>query len=105
MKNLIAFWLLFLSFSAFSQSPDKLWYNQPAQYFEESLVLGNGSGCEEQQRREVLMQRIDQLNRRYGSGTVRWAACGLQSNWMMRRDKLSRAATTRLSDLPTAWAR
>lgn len=34
--------LLFVSISAFSQSPDKLWYNQPAQYFEESLVLGNG---------------------------------------------------------------
>ena len=31
-----------MSLSAFSQSPDKLWYNQPAQYFEESLVLGNG---------------------------------------------------------------
>jgi alpha-L-fucosidase 2 len=25
-----------------AQSPNKLWYNQPAQYFEESLVLGNG---------------------------------------------------------------
>jgi len=24
---------------------------------------------------------------------------------MMRREQLSRAATTRLSDLPTAWAR
>jgi len=26
----------------FSQSANTLWYNQPAQYFEESLVLGNG---------------------------------------------------------------
>ena len=43
MKNLITFLLLFLSFSAFSQSPDKLWYNQPAKHFEESLVLGNGT--------------------------------------------------------------
>ncbi len=42
MKNLIAFLFLIISFSAFAQSPDKLWYNQPAQYFEESLVLGNG---------------------------------------------------------------
>jgi DNA polymerase V len=25
--------------------------------------------------------------------------------WMMRREQLSRAATTRLADLPTAWAR
>ena len=61
--------------------------------------------AEEQQRREALMQQIDQLNRRYGSGTVQWAACGLRPSWMMRREQLSRAATTRLSDLPTAWAR
>jgi alpha-L-fucosidase 2 len=43
MKNLIVLSLLFLSLSAFSQSPDKLWYNQPAQHFEETLVLGNGT--------------------------------------------------------------
>jgi alpha-L-fucosidase 2 len=42
MKNLMTIFLGILSFSAFSQSPDKLWYNQPALYFEESLVLGNG---------------------------------------------------------------
>jgi len=43
MKNLMTFLLGILSFTAFSQSPDKLWYNQPAQHFEESLVLGNGT--------------------------------------------------------------
>ncbi len=60
---------------------------------------------EQQQRRETLLHNIDQLNRRYGSGTVQWAACGIQPSWMMRRGQLSRAATTRLGDLPTAWAR
>jgi len=60
---------------------------------------------EQQQRRETLLRNIDELNRRYGSGTVQWAACGLQPSWMMRRGQLSRAATTRLGDLPTAWAR
>lgn len=59
----------------------------------------------EQQRREALMQRIDALNRRYGRGTVQWAACGLTPSWMMRREQLARAATTRLSDVPTVWAR
>ncbi|GAB3222219.1 glycoside hydrolase family 95 protein [Spirosoma arcticum] len=43
-----AFLLLFLpltgSLIARAQQPDKtLWYKQPAQYFEESLVLGNGT--------------------------------------------------------------
>ncbi len=42
MKKQILYLLLFINIPAFSQSPDKLWYNQPAQYFEESLVLGNG---------------------------------------------------------------
>jgi DNA polymerase V len=51
------------------------------------------------------MACIDGLNRRYGTGTVQWAACGLQPDWAMRRQQLSRAATTRLDDLPTVWAR
>ncbi len=40
---------LFLSFfmilrcgTSFAQSPAKLWYNKPAEHFEEALVLGNG---------------------------------------------------------------
>lgn len=34
--------LLFGIEPGFAQSPNTLWYNKPAQYFEESLVLGNG---------------------------------------------------------------
>jgi len=60
---------------------------------------------EQQRRREALMASIDALNRRYGRGTVQWAACGLQPTWAMRRGQLSRAATTQLQDLPTVWAR
>jgi DNA polymerase V len=50
------------------------------------------------------MATIDDLNHRFGSGTVQWAACGLQPAWRMRRSRLSRAATTRIGDIPTAWA-
>jgi DNA polymerase V len=59
---------------------------------------------EQQQRRSALMATIDQLNRHYGSGTVQWAACGLSAPWRMRRSRLSRAATTRLADLPVVRA-
>ena len=59
---------------------------------------------EQQQRRQALMEVVDGLNRRYGSGTVQWAACGLAPAWRMRRGHLSRAATTRLSDVPVARA-
>lgn len=55
---------------------------------------------QQQRRREELMATIDGLNRRYGRGTVQWAACGLQPAWAMKRQRLSRAATTRLSDIP-----
>ena len=58
----------------------------------------------EQQRREMLMGTIDRLNHRYGSGTVAWAACGLAPSWMMRRDRLGRACTTRLSEVPVVQA-
>ena len=59
---------------------------------------------EEQERREALMAAVDGLNRRFGRGTLQWAACGLSPAWMMRRGLLSRAATTRLSDVPVARA-
>jgi DNA polymerase V len=59
---------------------------------------------EQQERRKALMATVDGLNRRYGSGTVQWAACGLDAPWRMRRSRLSRAATTRLTDLPVVRA-
>ena len=50
------------------------------------------------------MQTIDRINRHYGRGTLQWAGCGLQPSWLMRRGQLSRAATTRLHDLPVVRA-
>jgi DNA polymerase V len=35
---------------------------------------------EQQTRREALMATVDGLNRRYGRGTVRWAACGANAS-------------------------
>ena len=58
----------------------------------------------DQERRRALMAVVDDLNRRYGSTTVQWAACGLAPRWAMRRSRLSGAATTRLSELPRVWA-
>ena len=59
---------------------------------------------EEQRKRESLMATVDRLNHRYGRGTVQWAACGLDPSWAMRRERLGRAATTRLSDVPVVRA-
>ncbi|QVL51669.1 MAG: Y-family DNA polymerase [Cyanobium sp. M30B3] len=59
---------------------------------------------EQQRSRSALLATVDRLNRRYGSGTVQWAACGLARPWAMRRSQLSRAATTRLADIPVVRA-
>jgi DNA polymerase V len=59
---------------------------------------------EQQHRRTALMATIDQLNRHYGSGTVQWAAAGLQTPWRMRRSRLSGAATTVLDAIPVVRA-
>lgn len=47
MRKLTACFILYcihmMCTMVYAQSANKLWYNQPAQYFEESLVLGNGT--------------------------------------------------------------
>ena len=75
---------------------------QPEQQLQHHLLTP--LPAEQQQKREALMQSIDQLNRRYGAGTVQWAVCGLQPSWMMRREHLGRSATTRLSAVPLVHA-
>ena len=59
---------------------------------------------EQQHKRECLMQTVDRLNNRYGRGTIQWAACGIHTTWMMRREQLGPAATTRFKDVPTVHA-
>ena len=76
---------------------------QPTSQLQHSLLAPLPE--QEQQRRELLLATIDGLNRRYGSGTVAWAACGLRPAWAMKRQRLSYAATTRLAAIPLAWAR
>ncbi len=44
MKSIFRLFAVLLATTAHAQQPDKLlWYRQPAGYFEESLVLGNGT--------------------------------------------------------------
>jgi DNA polymerase V len=75
---------------------------QPESLLQHHLLAPLSS--EEQVRREALLAAVDGLNRRFGRGTLQWAACGLSPAWTMRRSRLSRAATTRLSDVPVARA-
>ncbi len=46
-----------------------------------------------------LMVAVDALNRRFGAGTVCWAAAGLQQEWKMRAEWRSSRFTTRWDEL------
>jgi DNA polymerase V len=46
-----------------------------------------------------VMKVLDQINSRWGSGTLRAASVPLNPNWWMRREMMSRSFTTRLDQL------
>jgi len=47
---------------------------------------------------------VDQINRQYGSNTVRYGSMGFQQQWHMRQERKSRAFTTRWDELLVARA-
>ncbi|MBN2332551.1 MAG: Y-family DNA polymerase [Deltaproteobacteria bacterium] len=55
----------------------------------------------DRQREGLLMQAVDGINARLGSGTVTFAAEGLDSPWRLTADHRSPAYTSRWSDIPT----
>lgn len=61
-------------------------------------------GSHDQARAERVMAVVDGINERYGRGTVRLAAEGVQQSWRMRRNNLSPAYTTKWSEVATVRA-
>lgn len=47
----------------------------------------------------TLMGAMDRVNREWGRGTLKMAACGLRQGWKMRADHMSPRYTTRWEDL------
>lgn len=48
---------------------------------------------------DTLMQVIDQINKREGRNSVKWAACGIENRWSMARHFTSPCYTTRWSEI------
>lgn len=48
---------------------------------------------------KAVMRTMDRLNREWGRGTVKLAACGVRQGWAMRAEHLSPRYTTRWEDL------
>ncbi len=54
-----------------------------------------------------LMTTLDDLNQRYGRGTVLMASAGLAGNrraWSMKQERCTPGYTTCLADIPVVWA-
>ena len=47
---------------------------------------------------------VDQLNRKYGTNTVRYGSMGFEQKWRMRQERKPRGFTTRWEELLVARA-
>jgi DNA polymerase V len=47
-----------------------------------------------------VMETVDHVNRKYGTGTLFYASGGIDRPWGMRRELLSPAYTTRWDEIP-----
>ena len=56
-------------------------------------------------RRDALMAALDQVNARFGRGSLFPGATGVRRAWTLKAEMRSPAYTTRLSEVPTASAR
>jgi DNA polymerase V len=56
------------------------------------------------EREKRVMEAIDQINNRFGRGTIKVAAAGLKQLWKMRCSNRSPRFTTRWSELPVVLA-
>jgi DNA polymerase V len=53
-------------------------------------------------RQDHLYRAVDNLNAKYGSGTIHPVSCGIKQRWAMRRNYRSPRYTTSWSELPVA---
>jgi DNA polymerase V len=60
----------------------------------ESLVQGHLFEHRDQERSQLLMQTIDQINRQFGARTIQFAAAGLKKGWGMKQGQRSPRWTT-----------
>ena len=52
-----------------------------------------------QQKSTALMETLDRINRRMGSGTMQLLGEGVRKNWAMRRSNVSQCYTTEWDEL------
>ena len=53
----------------------------------------------DREKSELLMKSLDEINLRYGSSTLRFAAEGVKKKWSMKRKNISPCYTTCFDEL------
>lgn len=71
----------------------------------EEVPQGLFNRAENREKMARLMETVDRINARMGRGTVRFGAMGIEQGWKLRAERKSPAFTTRLAELPVAYAR
>jgi DNA polymerase V len=61
-----------------------------------------GSLFSTQRENPELMLTLDNINQKWGRGTLKLASEGIQQPWKMRRERMSPAYTTNWNELPRA---
>jgi DNA polymerase V len=56
------------------------------------------------QHSKSLMQAIDRINNAMGSGTIKFLGEGLEKQWKAKAEKKTRCYTTRIDEIPVAYA-
>ena len=74
----------------------------PTSFLQSSFL--HGFAGEDLSKSVRLMAALDEVNQRWGRGTLSPAAMGIRNRWAMRREKKSPHYTTELGELPVARA-
>ena len=70
----------------------------------QNQVQGGFFGRAYGEREQRMMAVVDEINKRYGKGTLQVAAAGLRPRWRQRCEQRSPRYTTRWDELPVAIA-
>ena len=73
----------------------------PSNQYQKDLFDDRGS----QEHSESLMQAIDGINSKMGSGTIKFIGEGLEKHWRTKAEKKTQCYTTSIDEIPVAYCR
>ena len=73
----------------------------PSNQYQKDLFDDRGS----QEHSESLMQAIDGINNKMGSGTIKFTGEGLEKHWRAKAEKKTQCYTTSINEIPVAYCR